>query len=79
MELHLAKGINWCISAIIEFLFSINVKILTSFFSHIWKILSYDGISTYIDQEFAKAKCRREFVILKLVLIVTLIITIAFF
>jgi hypothetical protein len=36
----------------------------------------YDGISTSIDQESAKPKCRREFVILNLVLIVTLIITI---
>jgi hypothetical protein len=77
--IHLAKGIIWCFYEIpaIELLLSINLKLLASFFSRIWKTLSYQGISVYIDSQFRDTKCDRRVILLKFVVIVTFIVILA--
>lgn len=48
-----------------QLLFSINFQIFTSYFKHIWNVLSLEGIKNHIKYDFEQQRCRKFGIIIK--------------
>lgn len=48
-----------------QLLFSINFQIFTSYFKHIWNVLSLEGIKNHIKYDFEQKRCRKFGIIIK--------------